>query len=388
MDFSFNEEQQQLQEAVSRFVRGDYGFAQRHAIVASPEGWSRTAWQGLADLGVLAINVPEAHGGLGFGPVETALALQAAAPAMLCEPVLASAVVATVLVRDAGDAAAQADLLPAMAAGERIVVVAHEEAAARGEVRWVETRARADGDGYLLDGRKAVVLHAAAADELIVSARMSGAPGDAQGVSLFRVPRDAAGMTVHSYPTIDGLRAADIALDGVRLPASALLGAEGQGLPAVERAFGIGLAALCAEAVGTMQAMVDATVEYLKTRQQFGQPIGRFQALQHRTADMLLHLEQARSMGYLASIRCTDDDDTERRRALSAAKVTVGQAARFIGQQAVQLHGGMGMTDELDVSHWFKRLLAVGTRFGDTDSHLQRFAALSRSPATTALADE
>jgi alkylation response protein AidB-like acyl-CoA dehydrogenase len=378
MDFNFNEEQLQLQEAVSRFVRGDYGFAQRHAIVDSPEGWSRDAWKGLADLGVLAINVPEEHGGLGFGPVETALAMQAAGPAMLCEPLLASAVIATALIRDFGDAASQADLLPAMAAGERIVVVAHEEAAARGEARWVETRARADGADFVLDGRKAVVVHAAAADELIVSARLSGAPGDADGVSLFRVPRGTAGMALHGYPTIDGLRAADIALDGVRLPGSALLGAAGRGLPAVDRAFGIGLAALCAEAVGTMQAMLDATIDYLKTRQQFGQPIGKFQALQHRAADMLIQLEQARSMAWLAAIRCTSDDDAERRRTLSAAKVTVGRAARFISQQGMQLHGGMGMTDELNVSHWFKRLLAVGARFGDTDSHLQRFAALSR----------
>lgn len=386
MDFSYSEEQQQLQDAVTRFVQGDYGFERRKQIVASPEGFSREVWSGLADLGVLAMTVPEAHGGLGQGPVETQLAMQAMGPALLVEPVLASAVVATALVRDFGDEAAQDALLPAMAAGERIVVLAHEEAGARGEPAWVETAAVREGEGWRLDGAKVMVLHADAADELIVSARVEGAPGNAAGVSLFRVPRGTAGLTLRSCATIDARRASDLVLQGVRLPASAQLGEGGQALPAVERALHVGLAALCAEAVGVMQASVDATVEYLKTRQQFGRPIGSFQALQHRTADMLLHLEQARSMSLLAAMRCTSDDDTARRLALSAAKVVVGQACRFIGQQSVQLHGGMGMTDELVLSHWFKRLLAIELSFGDTDSHLQRFAALSQREALAAAA--
>ncbi|WP_119155117.1 acyl-CoA dehydrogenase family protein [Caldimonas tepidiphila] len=386
MDFSYSEEQQQLQDAVTRFVQGDYGFERRKQIVASPEGFSREVWSGLADLGVLAMTVPEAHGGLGYGAVETQLAMQAMGPALLVEPVLASAVIATALVRDFGDATAQDELLPAMAAGERIVVLAHEEAAARGEVARVEATARRDGEGWRLDGRKAMVLHADAADELLVSARIEGAPGDPAGVSLFRVPRGTAGVTLRSCATIDARRASDIELRDVRLPASALLGENGGALPAIERALGIGLAALCAEAVGVMQATVDATVEYLKTRQQFGRPIGSFQALQHRTADMLLHLEQARSMSLLAAMRCTSADDAGRRMALSAAKVVVGQAARFVSQQAVQLHGGMGMTDELVVSHWFKRLLAVELAFGGTDHHLQRFARLSQRAAIEAAA--
>jgi alkylation response protein AidB-like acyl-CoA dehydrogenase len=384
MDFSFSEEQQQLQDAISRFVQGDYSFERRKGIVASPEGWSREVWQRLADLGVLAMNVPEAHGGLGYGAIETLLALQSAGPAMLSEPLLESAVIATALVRDFGSDEAQAELLPVMAAGERIVVLAHQEPAARGEAAWVETTAKPAGTDFLLTGHKSVVVHAAAADELIVSARVSGAPGDATGVSLFRIPRGSAGLELKSYPTLDGRRAAEVTLRDVRVPAAALLGTAGAGLPAVERALDIGLAALCAEALGVMEATVNATGEYLKTRQQFGQPIGRFQALQHRMADMLLHLEQSRSMAYLAAMNCTLDDDTQRRKTLSAAKVVVGNACRFISQQSVQLHGGMGMTDELNVSHWFKRLLAVEISFGDTQLHLQRFAELSQRPALQA----
>lgn len=386
MDFNFSEEQLQLQDAITRFVQGDYSFEQRRAVLGTAEGWSRDAWKGLADLGVLAMLVPEDQGGLGYGPIETQLALQATGPALLAEPLLTSGVIATALIRDFAAEPARSELLGQLAAGERIVVVAHQEAAARGEVGFVETRVTADGDGFVLNGAKAVIYHAAAADELIVSARASGAATDAAGVSLFRVPKDAAGLALRSYATIDGQRAAEVTLDQVRLSASARLGAEGAGLAAVERALDIGLAAVTAEAVGIMEATVNATGEYLKTRQQFGQPIGRFQALQHRMADMLLHLEQARSMSYLAAMDCQNSDDDVRRKTLSAAKVTIGQACRYIAQQAVQLHGGMGMTDELVVSHWFKRLLAIELSFGDTDLHLQRFAELSQRAALKAAA--
>jgi alkylation response protein AidB-like acyl-CoA dehydrogenase len=384
MDFSFSEEQQQLQDAITRFAQGDYSFERRKGIIASPEGWSKEMWQGLADLGVLAMNVPEAHGGLGYGPIETLLAMQSVGPAMLCEPLLDSAVIGTALVRDFGTADQQAELLAALGSGERIAVLAHAEAAARGETAWVEARAGKSGDGYLLNGHKAVVAHAAAADELLVTARTEGAGGDAQGVSVFRVPRGTAGLELKPYATLDGRRAAEVILRDVRVPASAVLGTAGAALPAVERALDIGLAALCAEALGVMEATVNATIEYLKTRQQFGQPIGRFQALQHRTADMLLHLEQSRSMAYLAAMNCHLADDTQRRKTLSAAKVVVGNACRFISQQSVQMHGGMGMTDELNVSHFFKRLLAIELSFGDTDTHLQLFA--SRTPRYIALA--
>jgi alkylation response protein AidB-like acyl-CoA dehydrogenase len=378
MNFEFSDEQQQLHDTVNRYLTEQYTFERFRAINASPSGWDKAAWAGLAELGVLALNVPVAQGGLGFGPLETLSVMGACGRSLLLEPFSSSAVIATAALRAFDDAAA-AQLLTRMASGEAIAVLAHYEPDSRFETQWVSTRAQTSGDHYLLDGHKAVVLHAGAADTLLISARTAGQPGDAHGVSLFRVPRDARGLTLDAYPTIDGQRAAEVYLKAVQVPADSRLGAEGAALPAIDAALDTGLAALCAEAVGVMQALVDATVAYVQSRQQFGVPIGRFQALQHRIADMLIHLEQARSMSYLAALRCADPNVTERRRALSAAKALMGQSARFVGQQAVQLHGGMGMTDELIVSHWFKRLTAAELMFGDSDTHLQRYAALTRS---------
>jgi alkylation response protein AidB-like acyl-CoA dehydrogenase len=378
MNFEFSDEQQQLHDTVNRYLTEQYTFERFRAINASPSGWDKAAWAGLAELGVLALNVPVAQGGLGFGPLETLSVMGACGRSLLLEPFSSSAVIATAALRAFDDAAA-AQLLTRMASGEAIAVLAHYEPDSRFETQWVSTRAQTSGDHYLLDGHKAVVLHAGASDTLLISARTAGQPGDAHGVSLFRVPRDARGLTLDAYPTIDGQRAAEVYLKAVQVPADSRLGAEGAALPAIDAALDTGLAALCAEAVGVMQALVDATVAYVQSRQQFGVPIGRFQALQHRIADMLIHLEQARSMSYLAALRCADPNVTERRRALSAAKALMGQSARFVGQQAVQLHGGMGMTDELIVSHWFKRLTAAELMFGDSDTHLQRYAALTRS---------
>jgi alkylation response protein AidB-like acyl-CoA dehydrogenase len=378
MNFEFSDEQQQLQDTVSRYLTDQYAFDKFRAINASPSGWDKAAWAGLAELGVLALNVPVAQGGLGFGPLETLSVMGACGRSLLLEPFLSSAVIATALLRAFNDAAA-AELLTRMATGDAIAVLAHYEPGSRFETQWVKTRAQKSGGNYLLDGHKAVVLHAGAADTLLISARTSGEPSDAKGISLFRVPRDARGLSLDQYPTIDGQRAADIYLNGVQVQESSRLGVEGGALPAIDAALDIGLAGLCAEAVGVMQALVDATVAYVQSRQQFGTAIGRFQALQHRIADMLIHLEQARSMSYLAALRCSDENVTERRRALSAAKAVVGQSSRFVAQQAVQLHGGMGMTDELIVSHWFKRLTAAELMFGDSDTHLQRYAALTRS---------
>ncbi|HXC20003.1 MAG TPA: acyl-CoA dehydrogenase [Steroidobacteraceae bacterium] len=378
MNFEFSDEQRQLHDSVERYLAEQYSFDKFRAINASQAGWDKAAWAGLAELGVLALNVPAAQGGLGFGPLETLAMMGPCGRSLLLEPLLSSAVIATAALRAyAADAQAQG-LLTRMAGGQAIAVLAHFEKDSRFETQWVSTRAVRSEAGYRLDGHKAVVMHAAAADTLLISARTAGDAGDAVGVTLFRVPRDAPGLTLDSYATIDGQRAADVYLKGVEVPAAGRLSAEGAALAAIEAALDIGLAALCAEAVGVMQALLDATVTYVQNRQQFGVPIGRFQALQHRIADMLIHLEQARSMSYLAALRCADENVSERRRALSAAKAVIGQACRFVGQQAVQLHGGMGMTDELIVSHWFKRLTAAELMFGDSDAHLQRYAALTR----------
>ena len=377
MNFDFSDEQQQLREAIEQFLAKEYPFERLRAAKSSA-AWDPAVWRGLAELGVTAINVPSSLGGLGYGPMETLVLMGACGPSLLLEPVLTSAVIATVLLREFERAEPAAELLRAMAVGGRIAAVAHFEPGTRYDSRRVDTRARRAGEGYRLDGRKSVVVHAGLADTLLVSARTRGDGGDPEGVSLFLVPRTLPGVKLVEYANVDGQRAADVHLEEACLPEASRLGAEGGALAAIETAFDHGLAALCAEAVGIMQSLINATIEYLRTRQQFGQSIGRFQALQHRVADMVVHLEQARSMSYLAALRCASADLDERRRALSAAKVVIGDAARFVGQQAVQLHGGMGMTDELKVSHCFKRLTAIEILFGDSDAHLERYAALTR----------
>lgn len=374
MNFNFTDEQQLLADTVRRFVRENYSFEKRRDILKSAGGWSREAWNELSGLGLTALNVPEAHGGLNATPVDTMLVMEALGEGLVLEPFLGAAVLTPALLSGLNDAAAAEALLPAIASGERIVILAHQEPNTRGELNQVATRAERSGDAYALDGRKCVVTHAGTADELLITARTSGRTSDAQGISVFRVDPHAAGVSLKSYRTMDGQRAADIALKQVKVPASSRVGAEGKAFDAIEVAHEIALSALCAEAVGIMKAVNAATLEYTRSRKQFGQPIAKFQVLQHRMADMFIQSEQATSMSYLAAIRCIDTDATQRRRALSAAKVIIGQTGRFIAQQAVQLHGGMGMTDELMVSHYFKRLTAIDLTFGDTDFHLQRFA--------------
>ncbi|WP_310448814.1 acyl-CoA dehydrogenase [Sulfuritalea sp.] len=355
MNFDYSEDQRALADTVQRFVAREYTFEKRRAIRDAEPGWSREVWQGLADLGVLALNIDEDYGGLGYGPQETGLVMGAFGAGLLLEPYLAGAVIAPALIRRTASANFQERWLPNIATGESIVVLAHADA--RNEP--------VTEIGGNLSGRKAVVAHGGCADLLLVSARTADG-----GTGLFAVTSGAESVHLRDYPTLDGQRAADLVLSNA--PATRV--GAGDTAHAIEAALDIGLAALCAEAVGIMDATITATTDYLKTRQQFGQPIGRFQALQHRMADMLLHLEQARSMSYLAAMHCTDEDTAARQRTLSAAKVTIGQACRFIAQNAVQLHGGMGMSDELILSHWFKRLTVIEMTFGDTDFHLQRFA--------------
>jgi alkylation response protein AidB-like acyl-CoA dehydrogenase len=363
MDFDFTEEQRQLGDAMQRFVTGEYPFEKRKAILASPEGFSREVWKQLGELGFLALLVPEEQGGMGAGPVEMLLMMNAVGKGLLLEPYLPSAIIATRLLQGS-------ELLPRMAAGEIIVVPAHGEREARYDLQRVSTTASSDG---VLRGEKTAVLHAPSADFLVVSARTAGKPDDEEGISLFVVPRKS--VSLRSYRTMDGQRAADVKLDGAR---GTLL--TRNGFSALSAAFDVGIAALCAEAVGALQASLDATIEYTRTRQQFGQPIGKFQALQHRMAEMFIHVEQARSMSYLAAMRCTHPDGLERRRAVSAAKALIGQACRFVGQESIQLHGGMGMTDELFISHYFRRLSAIELTLGDTEHHLERFAFAGDRP--------
>ncbi|OWW18075.1 acyl-CoA dehydrogenase family protein [Noviherbaspirillum denitrificans] len=369
MDFTFTEEQQMLLDTTRRFVAKDYSFeARRQVREKSAEGFSRDAWQALADIGLLSINVPEADGGLGGSPVDTMLVMNAVGEGLLLEPYLTSAVLATHAIALMGNDAQRGEWLPALASGEKIAAFAHDEQASRFDRMAIETRAWAVGNGYVLTGHKSVVTHAASADVLVVTARI-GNDGD---MGVFLVPRDTEGVRLVPFKTVDAVPAGEVWLNQVFVPPGALLAADEAGVAAV---LDIGIAAVCAEAVGALDKLLAATVEYARNRKQFGQPIGKFQALQHRMADMVLHIEQARSMSYLAAVRCNAPDAAVRNKALSAAKVVIGQACRFVGQQAVQLHGGMGVTDELDVSHYFKRLMAIELQFGSTDTHLEAYAA-------------
>jgi alkylation response protein AidB-like acyl-CoA dehydrogenase len=359
---------------VQRFFAEQYGFEARRKILESREGWSRETWSKLAELGLLSLQVPEEQGGIAPAVVETLLTATATGTAMLLEPWVSSGIIATVLIRELGSAQQREEMLAPMAAGERIAVPAHFEPAARYDLRRVATSARRHGGAWELKGRKSVVLHAPAADVLLVSARTSGPADETAGISLFAVPREGRGVALSQYRTLDGMCAADVELADAP---GTLIGAEGTAYDGLATAFDQGLAARCAEAVGALQTTLDATVEYTKTRQQFGVPIARFQALQHRMADMLIHVEQARSMSYLAAMRAAEPPGRERRRALAGAKVAVGNACRFVGQQAVQLHGGMGVTDEIAISHLFRRLTALEMALGDTAHHLEQFVAAS-----------
>jgi alkylation response protein AidB-like acyl-CoA dehydrogenase len=373
MDFSFSDEQLALQASIQRFLDRSYGFGKRCAIERSEAGWSREVWQGLADLGALGINVPQEHGGLGCGPVETMIVMQLCGRHLLLEPYLASAILATAVLRDYGTSGQQATWLPRLARGQTVAVLAHFEPGTNLDRPELDTCASVTAEGdYVLTGHKALVEHAPAADILLVSAQVGGSPSTPRDIGLFLVAREAPGMTLRDYRMLDGRVAADITLASVRVPSLARVGAA-QNAADIERGLEFALTALCAEALGAMQALMDASVSYLKSRQQFGRPIGSFQALQHRAADMQIALEQARSIVLLATWRCMDVDSRSRQRALSAAKVVINRAGRYIAQQAIQLHGAMGMTDELQVSHWFKRLTAIEMTLGSTDTHLRRF---------------
>ena len=380
MNFTFTDEQQMLLDTARRFVTNEYPFTTRQAIIAAPltvPGDVITptvispVWQGFADLGLLALSVPEADGGLGGSAVDTLLVMTAIGEALVLEPYLASAVMASALIAATASQAQRSELLPAMARGDVIAVPAHDEGSSRYDWRAIETRAVPFEGGFLLNGKKTLVYHADAAHLLLVSARLPN-----QKLAIFGVQRHGAGVEMISYRCVDGVPASEVSLIDVVLPAEALLDASHDSEAAIADMRNLGLAAICAEAVGILDKLLAATVEYTRQRQQFGVPIARFQALQHRMAEMVLQIEQARSMSYLAALRCTDPDRTQRQSALAAAKVVIGQACRFVGQQAVQLHGAMGVTDELIVSHYFKRLMAIELQFGSTDQHLEAFAAL------------
>jgi alkylation response protein AidB-like acyl-CoA dehydrogenase len=374
MDFNYSNEQLAMQETLRRFIDRDYGFDQRRELARSTLGFSAQAWAQYAELGLLSVPFPEEFGGLGGDAVDIMLVMELIGRGLLLEPFLSSIVMAGGLIRDAASEPLKRTLLPRIGAGELKLALACHEAAGRYDLSHVGCTATRAGDGWRLRGCKTVVLDAASADYLLVSARSAGDVADAQGISLFLVGRETAGLALVPYPTQWGGRAADVRLEGVALGADALIGTAGRALPVIERAVDKGIAALCAEAVGIITALNEATLNYLKTRRQFGVPIGKFQALQHRMADMFIAAEQARSMAVNAAVYADSADAAERRRAVSGAKAYIGQAARLVGQEAVQMHGAMGVVDEVIVSHYFKRLTMIDLSLGDADFHLARFS--------------
>ncbi|MXP64132.1 pimeloyl-CoA dehydrogenase small subunit [Roseomonas sp. M0104] len=368
MDFDLTEEQRLLKESVDRLMADAYGdFEKRKRHQEHPQGYSPELWAKYAEMGLLALPFTEEQGGFGGGPVETMLVMEAIGRGLAVEPYLATVVLGGGFLRLAG----REDMIPSLAEGSATLAFAHTERQSRDDLFDVATTARRTDNGWVLDGSKSVVLHGDTASHLIVSARTSGNRRDRAGISLFLLPADTAGVSRRGYPTQDGLRAAEITLEQVKLPAGALLGAEGEALPLMERVVDAALAALCAEAVGAMEALHELTIDYLKQRKQFNTTIGSFQAVQHRAADMLVALEQARSMAMYAAMMAEHPDAAVRRPAIAAAKALVNRSADLIGKEAIQLHGGIAMTMEYKAGHYFKRLTMLANQFGDTDRHLR-----------------
>jgi pimeloyl-CoA dehydrogenase small subunit len=375
VDFDLTEEQRLLRDSVDRLVRDQYTFEKRKAYRTEPQGWSRALWAQYAELGLLGLPFAEEYGGFGGGGIEVMLVMEAFGRALVLEPYLATVVLAGSALRLAGNARQQRALLPQIAGGTLVLAWAHGERQARYDLDDVTTTAKPKGGGWVLDGAKSTVVHGDSADQLIVSARTKGNRNDKRGITLFLVDAAAPGIARRAYKMRDATGAAEIALAGVEVGADAVIGEVGNAFPIIERVVEAGIAATAAEAVGAMQSLQDMTLEYLKTRTQFGRKIGENQALQHRATEMFMSLEQGRSMAMLAAMMTAEENAAERAHNLAMAKVGVGQAARFVSQNAVQLHGGIGMTEELAVGHYFRRIMVIEHSFGDTTHHLGRLAS-------------
>ena len=375
MDFELSDEQRLLKDSVERLAAQRYDFEARKKYMHEPNGWSRALWKQYVDVGLTALPFSEDHGGIGGGPVETMIVMEAFGRALALEPFFASTVLGGSLVKLGASDALKGELLPKVAAGETLLAFAHIERQARYDLADVAATAKNDGAGYVLNGEKSLVIHGDVADKLIVSARVSGEQRAQNGIGLFLIDAKADGVSRRGYPTMDGLRAAEVSLHNVKVGADAVIGEPGNAFPLIEQVSHIAIAALAAEAVGAMGAMHEITVDYLKQRKQFGVPIGNFQVLQHRAGEMLIALEQARSMAMLATMMAEETNAAERRKSIAAAKVQIGRSAKFVGQSAIQMHGGIGMTMEYKVGHYFKRVTMIDTMFGDADYHL---AALAR----------
>ncbi|SDD37442.1 pimeloyl-CoA dehydrogenase, small subunit [Bradyrhizobium brasilense] len=372
MDFDLSEEQRLFKESLDRLLADVYDFDTRKKCMKEKGGWSKAVWGMLADHGLLGLPFAEADGGFGAGAVETMIVMEALGKRLVIEPYLATVVIGGGFLRHAGSDAQKAAHIPAIIDGSKTLAFAQLEKNSRYDLFDVATTAKRTSDGWVVLGKKFVVLNGESADTLIVTARTKGEQRDKSGIGVFMVPADGMGVTKKGYPAQDGLHAADITFTNVAVGADTAIGDPENGLPLIEQVADEARAALCAEAVGAMDDSLKTTIEYIKTRKQFGVAIGSFQSLQHRAADMFLALEQARSMSMFATLAINLDDPTERAKEIAAAKVQIGRSGKFIGQQSVQLHGGIGMTMEAKIGHYFKRLTMIEHTFGDTDYHLRR----------------
>jgi pimeloyl-CoA dehydrogenase small subunit len=372
MDFDLTDDQRLLKDSVDRMIADRYQFEHRKRYAREPDGWSRELWGQYAELGLLGLPFAEEHGGFGGGAAETMIVMEAFGRGLILEPYLATVVLGGGLVRRAGSAQQQAALLPQIAKGALKLAFAHVERSSRYNLADVAVTAKRNGAGWTISGEKSVVLHGDCADKILLTARTAGGQRERGGIGLFLVDANAKGVTRRGYAMQDGSRAAEISLHDA--PAEDVLGDPAGALPAVEQVVDEAIAALCSEAVGIMTVMHETTVEYMKTRKQFGRAIGEFQVLQHRAVDMFVSLEQARSMAMFATVMADAKDAAERRRAISAAKVQIGRSGKHIGQEAVQLHGGIAMTMEYKVGHYFKRMTMIDMLFGDAEQHLAAVA--------------
>ena len=376
MDFSFSDEQTLLQESVSRFITNDYGFESRQKHSRSDAGYSPENWQTFAELGWLGVPFSENHGGFGGGAVETMLMMEEFGKGLVVEPYLATVVACGSALNGFGSEDQKSSFIPEIIDGSKLWALAFAEPQGRFNLADLTTTATASNGSYLLSGHKSVVINGPNANFFIVSVRTSGEQRDETGISLFIIPSDAKGLSRRDYPTVDGQRASELILDNVELDEASRLGEEGQGLNILQQAIDFATLAIGSEAVGCMEILYKDTVEYCKNREQFGQPIGKFQVLQHRMVDMLMEHDQSKSLMFMAAMRWDEGYGAEAQKAVSAFKVQVGKSGKFVGQSAVQLHGGMGMTDELNIGHYFKRLTIIDTMFGNVDHHLKRFGSL------------
>ena len=375
MDFDLSEEQSILKDSLDRLLADKYGFEERKHYLANPEGWSRDLWTQYTEMGLLALPFSEADGGLGGTPVETAIVMELLGRSLALEPYFATAVLGGSFLRFGGNDDQRAEYIPAVAEGALKLAFAQVERNSRYDLHHVETTARKDGSGYVLNGQKSVVLHGDCADKLFVTARTAGSARDEHGIGVFLVDANAQGVAVRGYRTQDGLRAAEVSFDNVAVSSDAVFGDPENGLPLVHRVVDAGIAALAAESIGVMSAMHALTVDYLKVRKQFGVAIGQFQVLQHAAVDMFVAIEQARSISLYATMMADSEDTAERTRAMHAAKVEIGRGGRIVGENAIQLHGGVGMTMEYAVGHYFKRMTMIDIAFGDADHHIRCLAA-------------